>query len=454
MTHLLTSLKLLLLSSLSSWSLSQAVQLDMIANIIENTDPAVKPLMVEVVELPFLTANNPVQMRPDLSYSDVVVGVNPPNDWGISCSETATDDQCKFLGENIKKVYTRSLFDVRPIRFTCPVLHENSGFVAPENTEIIGYGLVDPSESSKDNSPFRDTGFLGLAPNSTFLEHLINRYSMKSKSITFLIEYNYTDHENRWQINNKTFGNGSLKLNCSEADLPAGLSKVGTFSTVKSTGHWEIDGVKMFIGDEQYPLETDRLCITNTRNHLLALNRTTFFKSKIYSKMCEQNTTCNLKVDLNAAPRIKLEIQGQSIYLEPEDYLYKDTNQNVYADLSTSINSWISEKACSSMTRLGLGKLFFEKHAMLFNVSIGEGAGSSVSIYRHSGKKSRTLSSGEKKILLIISVILSFIVLIAMIAKQTLIGKELNSYKISGDGINEQASLNLTTDDSAIEKTT
>lgn len=409
------------MSVLTSWT--KCADLDLLTMELQwdgkqsATDPT-KTVTFEKVSMVFNYKNRQkVSMRPDLSSKEVLIGYTPSNDWGAQCTNDKVFTNCQV---NSTKAFTRTYMgqSVKCYEMNIP----NPLYLEEDNYNLDGNylpacALYDPVDSGKEVFVLGATGVMGMSPSSKYFTNLFGHYSFTNDKFIFNFDYVLNGpFNNRYKFNEtSTYSKGTLSLN--------GYSKTKVDVTTKileapigpNIDFWTLTDVELSAVSSSATTSISKgiLCLTNSQNSLMAVKDVTALQSLINQAICQKDTGCPKTSPVSSAPTLTLKIKDFELTLSPEDYLYT-TADNQYDQVLDDLSGWVSQSNCPAESSLALGRLFFVKYLAVFTVT-KKGQGNTVGFAVK--KVPRTLTSGEKRILLGYGLGLSGLVLLVLLVK-------------------------------------
>lgn len=402
-----------------------------------------------------------VKMRLDLSSDDTIVGVNPPNDWGLNCN--TVDSQvgapvCVPIDKKPVEVeYQRQkLRDATQYHKVHEALFGNSIFRTKNFTvgdpvwEVLG--LTDQTSAGSTSFILKDTGVLGLAPGSTFISYLLTTQPNLNNSFGFTVDYPIAARAGPRE--KKVANIPEFVLNVSSSTQVPGvrdLTSVGILKATEQGKSWQFLDVAVQIGSQSFSLVdsgTALLCITNTdQSNLIYVKSRSDFAAAIYKQMCDSSTACKLdEVNFEKAPEITVtQNKGAlgtpvSIKLIGEEYLI-DGGSGLYQESVGDLNSLIADGKCSSESNIALGSQLFNGyvgHFLVKRTTEGQVVKSEKTVELYRKRFPTRLSSQQKFYFMVVSsvmiVIIALITLIKHLSVQKLNQQELGKESWSKDG--------------------
>src|SRR3990167_4758418 len=155
-----------------------------------------------------------VYMRPDLSSNQVIVGLNPPQTWGIPCKNDTTTTHCT---QQTEQNMTQTVFYLNQtsysVQLSVPSPFRRDNTYNLNFTNLEANGLY----ASNSTSPFvlGTTGVMGFGPQSPYFRNLFAHYAFLNDAFEFLFSYEVDRSSPQWWLsdNPKAYKNGTLSMN-------------------------------------------------------------------------------------------------------------------------------------------------------------------------------------------------------------------------------------------------
>ena len=397
-------------------------------------------ILVESIPLSFsIGAGITMRARPDLSTSELIVGITSKVEWGINCELLGVDKKqdCSYNFQSTRKInylgypYTVAELEVR-YQLSKP---KDPSQVIPF---IKGVGLTEKGEASKDSFLLGEVGVLGLSPNSKFLQNIDSqRQSEDDTKVNFFLEYSIKNVEKWWDSTEENSGAGNLVFYPSKDSLKKQGDLVASLKVQNTSDYWEVQGAKVFVGENELDLGgKDTLCITNTRHYLFASRDTNRLRSFINKQVCGQDEDCPIDSIKQGAPFITIQIGTEQVTFSHHEYFYTTPNQPTFNQNIANLNEWEEGRSCSGAAGIAIGRQFFKNYTIHVEFNPSSNGTNILNIYKN--KVPRTLANEERNIFIIIAAISAGFVLIIMIIKQVFIFKKLSAKPLTAEDIEKE----------------
>lgn len=329
-----------------------------------------------------VSSKSEIKMRLELSSSESLLGINPPNNWGVNCADVNPDQfaqVCQMTGKKPtdKVMYQGSqLTGIEYVKVQEGVFPSSaSNFpYKPPAWEVMG--LMDKTTTGNTSFVLNDTGVLGLGPGSKFIDYLLTTDQDLKNRFSFTVDYPIAPRSSARE--KKVPSNPEFYFNATDSSQIPGireLTSVGIFKADFSLpSAWHFSGITLKIGNQQIALDSPLLCISNTaQKSVIYVRNPSEISAAIYKQMCDSNTACKLdSVSFEKAPQITLTQtrEGGSnpeIKLIGEEYL-SDGGSGLYQESVGDINTIIAAGKCSPDSQIALGSQLFNGYLGYFTV--------------------------------------------------------------------------------------
>jgi hypothetical protein len=379
-----------------------------------------------------------VYMRPDLSSNTVLVGLKPPQDWGIPCRND-TSTHCTQLGmQNMTSSVTYLNQSSYAVQLSVPNPFRKDNTYNLNFTNLAANGLY----STNSSSPFvlGTTGVIGLGPQSPYYKNLFTHYAFLNDAFVFLFSYEL-DRTSQWWLNDnpRAYKNGTLSLNGYTSQDLSNSGDLKNVTVPRTSTFWTINVKQLMLGNQTLLADDSlKLCITNSMNSFLSVLPAVGLNRLINQKICEQDSNCSSSTNSpEQAPVLSVKVNSElELTLTGTDYAYRnDTNNSLGYAVSEDLQSWIDLGICDPDSRIGIGRLLFTKYALIFNYF---NTGNNHIITVGFKKQPRLLTAAEKALLVGLAIALGSIVIIVLAIKLITDSRKSNSYLDSVSMIEDQ----------------
>lgn len=307
-----------------------------------------------------------IQMRPDLSSSSVILGLLPGNNWGVPCTNDTNATHCSKEDKPVTVSYLSKSYTAYQMNIPSPFKKDNSYSLNKEY--LTAFGLSDPAESGKDLFVLGGTGVMGLAPQSPYFSNLFRHYKYTNDSFAFSFEYNPDRNQAWWkETESNGYRPGVLTLNGFSTKDVVSTSRLQNVTVPRNSAWWQVEDVELKQGNLSL-VTGQKLCVTNSRNSILAVDSAISLVKKINQELCGKDTPCDASQDKAKASSIILKMNGFQLEIQPTDYIYQG-QKNTLDFAIDDLVSWKAQNVCSQDSTLAVGRLFFAKYSVVFHRS-------------------------------------------------------------------------------------
>lgn len=344
------------------------------------------------------------EMRPDLSFSEVLLGVLhlDANDWGVNCQDNDfASTHCSY--KKSKAYFERisySNLTYGSYWMNVPNPLKDDGGYNLNDDYLKARALFNQTESGKKVFLTGDVGIMGMAPNSPYFKNIFNHYAFEDDKFVFTFEYNINPNRDWWNGSDSSGYESNCRLSLNGfVDQDLEQKKLKTVELKKDAKFWEIPQVNLTFNNSRYA--SGPLCITNSENSILALLNPDKLTKAISQSLCKKDENCT-SIANNSAP-LTLQFKDFNLSLDFDDYIYqhevdipakndhkKETppsptqRASIYSASIEDLQHWKKVNKCSKESVLAVGRLFLAKYAVIFT-------------YSNNPKKPHTVSFGVKK---------------------------------------------------------
>lgn len=311
--------------------------------------------------------------RPDLNYGGIIMNqVNQTSSqgWGVPCSNTMNAtmncnitypvDKAAFYQTN---QYTYQLgssyFLFNSQRFTVAKY--------PPMTFNLAQNLT------YDNWELGKTGVAGLGPQSTIWPYLFGLFAFKENKFVFNFNYQVGDQKDKWQAANPSaFSDDSnIVLNGYDPEL---VTEQGVYYTSQPTtpdfaNSWTLSTVKVTVNGRD--LISGPACLTNVEHSFFAGRKSYSDVNKIIcNSFCGNDDCSNCKWNTPTNSLVfSITLQDNDVvnyHMSANDFLYLNGDQVMIS--YDTVSKW-ETSGCTAGHSIGLGRLFFLKALIVFEVN-------------------------------------------------------------------------------------
>lgn len=318
-----------------------------------------------------------IKLRPDLSYSEVVVGLKDSSaQWGVYCTaspNTNTSNNCVYNDKEAQAMYSNNKFTYKSGSLFAPLVSKVDTGAGKLDTRL----LVNPP---KDQWIMDEAGVWGLAPktDNKFFNYVFSQYNLDNtrggkQAFDFsMIYFNYKTDDKFKGANDDTWSYSTLTLNgFEERRVDDSVSKVeiGIDNSQATAGFWTISGIDLLVKDKATTLTKKVACLSNTQNSMFALSdadKAVFVKQVSQGACGKDSCKWDEAKDYSVTLQFPVESNTVNVILKSEDFTYND-NGNLGFSVG-NLNDWQRDGMCSDQHTLGLGRLFFSKMHVTFTV--------------------------------------------------------------------------------------
>ena len=358
-------------------------------------------------------STNNVSVSVDPNYGYILVPAKTKTKQGIQCSPNTppANSSCSYSNSsNIDNNYWKWI-DSFPKGFKgASTWSWSPELSAPDVKSSTEIGLL---TSPGEEWVLDNFGVLGLSPASSFWSYLNSQYTVPggkayaSFYITTketLFWYEVFDNSQKDAILGSELrisSNLSRIVDANTTDLSAGIkANPGIWvenkgsSSPSTSAAWQIDNVEVWSSDQNKPVLNGSVCFTTNSNATFLVRDVANFTQEANLAVC-RGFNCGEDSKLLNGATYSLRLTDRNgkraeISVRPNEYIYKDTKGVVQVSVDSLANHL--DGGCSANSAIGLGRMFFFFHQVVFEKDFSGGAagttGSAIGVYRYQTRPS------------------------------------------------------------------